>query len=76
MGHLLLNGDVAQVGAGVAAGSLAGGHGLIEFLLVEVHQGQLRALGRQVFTHGPAEALATTGDDDDLVFQLHVIPLE
>ncbi|MDT4890710.1 hypothetical protein FQZ97_1276060 [compost metagenome] len=72
MGHLLFIGHVAQVGAGVATGSLAGGHGFVEFLLVEVHQGQLRTLGSQVLPHGAAEALAATGDDDDLVFQLHV----
>ncbi|MCY1449380.1 hypothetical protein D9M71_661130 [compost metagenome] len=76
VGHLLFIGHVAQVGAGVATGGLAGGHGLVEFLLVEVHQGQLRTLGSQVLPHGAAEALAATGDDDDLVFQLHVFPLE
>ncbi|MNZ53940.1 hypothetical protein D3C78_718310 [compost metagenome] len=76
MGHLFFIGHVAQVGAGVATGGLAGGHGFIQLLLVQVNKGQLGALGRQILTHGAAEALATTCDDDDLVFQLHAIPLE
>ena len=68
---LLFVGDIAQVGACVAAGGLAGGDGLVQTLLVEVHQRQSRALARQVLGHGPAEALATASDDDDLVLQLH-----
>ncbi|MCY1457556.1 hypothetical protein D9M71_748610 [compost metagenome] len=76
MGHLFLDGHVAEVSARIATGGLAGGHGFIQFFLVQVHEGEFRALGGQVLTHGTAEALATTGNDDDLVFELHEIPLE
>ncbi len=69
--HLFLVGDIAQVGAGVAAGRLAGRYRFIQPLLVQVHQCQPRALARQVFAHGPAEALTAASDDDDFVLKLH-----
>ena len=68
---LLFVGDIAQVGACLAAAGLAGGDGLVQTLLVEVHQRQSRALARQVLGHGPAEALAAASDDDDFVLKLH-----
>jgi len=71
MSHLLFIGDVTQVGTSVTTGSLASGHGFIEFFLVQIDQRQLGALGRQVLTHGTAQPLATASDDDDFVFQLH-----
>ena len=71
LADLLLAGDVAQVGAGLATGGLAGGHGFVQAVLVEVHQGQACAPACQVLGHGAAEALAAAGDDDDLVLQLH-----
>ena len=71
MGHLFFVGDVAQVRTGFSAGGFAGGHGFIEFFLVEVDQRQFGALGRQVFGHGATQTLAAASDDDDLVLQLH-----
>ena len=71
MGNLFFIGDVAQIGAGVTASGLAGSHGFVQLFGIEVDQGDARALAGEVFAHGTAQALAATGDDDDLVFQLH-----
>ena len=71
VGYLLFVCHVAQVGTGIATGGLAGGYGFVEFFLIEVNQRQLGALGGQVFAHGAAQTLATTGDDDDFILQLH-----
>ncbi|MNY52503.1 hypothetical protein D3C86_1881800 [compost metagenome] len=71
MNHLLLNGHVAQVGACFHAMGLAGGHGFVEFFLVEIDQRQFGPFARQVFAHGAAQALAAAGDDDNFVFELH-----
>jgi len=68
---LLFVGNVAQVGAGVAAGRLAGRDCLVQTLLIQVHQCQSCALARQVLAHGSAEALAAAGDGDDFVLKLH-----
>ena len=73
VGHLLFVGHVAQVGAGVTTGGLAGSHGFVQFFLVEVDQRQFGTLGRQVFPHGAPQTLAAAGDDDDFVLQLHVV---
>ncbi|MCY1309410.1 hypothetical protein D9M70_595030 [compost metagenome] len=73
MHYLLFVGHVADIGTGVAAGGLASSHRFVQSLTVEVDQGQFRTLGSQVFAHRAAETLATAGDDDDLVFQLHVV---
>ena len=62
---------VTQLHRLMERGGLAGGHGVVEFLLVEVDQGQLGALGGEVLAHGPAQALTAAGDDDDFVFEFH-----
>ncbi|MNG07752.1 hypothetical protein D3C84_910700 [compost metagenome] len=52
--YLLFIGHVAQVGAGFDTLGLAGGNGVVEFFLVQVHQRQLRAPGGEILGHGAA----------------------
>ena len=70
--HLVFVGHVADIGAGVAAGGLAGADRLVQAALVQVDQRQARAAPRQVFSHCPTQALAAAGDDDHAVLQLHI----
>ncbi|MNZ42147.1 hypothetical protein D3C78_597160 [compost metagenome] len=71
--NLFFVGHVANISTGVAAGGLACSHRIVQSFTIEVDQGQFRTLGSQVFAHCTAETLATASDDDDLVFQLHVV---
>ncbi|CAI8860891.1 hypothetical protein EMIT048CA2_250084 [Pseudomonas chlororaphis] len=69
--HLLFIGDVAQVGAGLDSRGLAGGNGLVELFLVQVDQRQPGAFAGEILRHGAAQTLATAGDNDYFVIELH-----
>ncbi|MCY1466222.1 hypothetical protein D9M71_844900 [compost metagenome] len=52
VGHLLFIGDVTQVSAGFDTLGLAGCDGGVEFFLIEVDQGEFRALAGEILGHG------------------------
>ena len=74
--HLLLVGDVADIAARLAAGRPACRYCLVQPLLAKVHQGQAGATAGEILRHCPTQALATAGDDDHAVVQLHSLLLE
>ena len=72
VGYLLLIGNVAYVGPGIATGALAGSNCFVEALPTQVDQRQPSTLTGEIFSHRPAQPLAAAGYDDYAVFQLHV----
>ncbi|MNN97861.1 hypothetical protein D3C81_2171050 [compost metagenome] len=52
--YLLFIGDVAQISASFDTFGLAGCYRVVEFFLVQVDQGQLRAFAREILGHRAA----------------------
>ncbi len=71
MSYLIFICHIAQIAACGDTVGLAGSHGRVELFLIEVHQCQMGTFACKILGHGAAQALATAGDNDYFVVEMH-----